>query len=142
MARFGLPYVMLLLLTGCGPQNNPQLAPVLGANVLKPDEKSKKTVTVELPGAGTALPYPFPGTSAPGLDRAFAGPGPSQSVEFRLSMPADAAFLIIGDAAVGSGAAIVHTQAGSIEVLPDGRIHVVDAKGHVKASGRQACNGT
>ena len=50
MARFGLPYVMLLLLTGCGPQNNPQLAPVLGANVLKPDEKSKKTVTVELPG--------------------------------------------------------------------------------------------
>lgn len=74
---------------------------------------------------------------APELDRALAGLGPSETREIRLSMPADAAVLIIGDASISSGAATFQTKMGSIELLPDGRIRVIDDKGHVKASGRQ-----
>jgi hypothetical protein len=118
---------------GCGQRGAVPAFPQ--AREMKRGKEPASRATVEVPGHGTEWPWPTP--TAPELDRALAGLGPSETREIRLSMPADAAVLMIGDGAIHSGAAIFKTQTASIELLPDGRIRVMDAKGHTRVSGRQ-----
>ena len=133
-ACFPVVVVMLLAFVGCAPQERAVEQPNPDVKVIQGKEL-RQTITVKVPGHGTEWPWPSPAAS--GLDRALAGLGPSEAREVRLSMAADAAVLILGDVKIDSGAATVSTQTGSIELLPDGRIRVMDAKGHTKASGRQ-----
>ena len=85
-----------------------------------------------MPGADTGWPIPAP--KVPGLDRATAGFGPSETREIRLSMPADAAVLIIGDVAIDSGAATISTPTWFHHLLPRFGMRVRDANGETIAS--------
>jgi len=125
------------VLLGCGQGGGPPAAPRPEVKGMERGGEARNPITVEVPGHGTALPYPFSGTNAPGLDRAFAGLGPSQRLEFRLSMPANAAVTIIGDARIESGAATISTQTGFIDILPMFGVRVRDGNGRTIASGKQ-----
>ena len=135
MKRSGAVSVVILLLLGCGPQNNAQRAISKGAKAMKPNVKA---VTVDVPVARNR-PWPMPGVVATGLNKALTGLRAGSTLTVRLSVPRDAGtnpgMELIGTVDVESGILTVRTECGCFEFLPNSRFRVKDLKGNVTTSG-------
>ncbi len=135
MKRSGAVSVVILLLLGCGPQNNAQRAISKGAKAMKPNVTA---VTVDVPVARNR-PWPMPGVVATGLNKALTGLRAGSTLTVRLSVPRDAGtnpgMELIGTVDVESGILTVRTECGCFEFLPNSRFRVKDLKGNVTTSG-------